>query len=132
MNAGVKTEGNPEEGSRSLMEGSSRKGEEDVAERTATFYLYHPCYVLQQALNLLFRCLGFEIGTNTTQHKSPLVNKTPSDSEEDHINPENTVTNDQKCSEEVSTSAEEAADHREHSPTTQNFVSFSLCSNLKP
>ncbi|RDX58078.1 hypothetical protein CR513_62631, partial [Mucuna pruriens] len=41
------------------MEGSSSH----EGERTATFYVYHPCYFLEQALGALLRCLGIESGT---------------------------------------------------------------------
>ncbi|KAK7357137.1 hypothetical protein VNO80_16420 [Phaseolus coccineus] len=33
-------------------------------ERTATFYVYHPCRFLQEALRTLLRCLGIESGTS--------------------------------------------------------------------
>ncbi|KAL2324694.1 hypothetical protein Fmac_023752 [Flemingia macrophylla] len=29
-------------------------------ERSASFYVYHPCYFLEEALRALFRCLGIE------------------------------------------------------------------------
>jgi len=45
------------------MEGSSPWHEE---ERTATFYVYHPCYFLQEALRSLLRCLGIESETSTS------------------------------------------------------------------
>ncbi|XP_061351303.1 uncharacterized protein LOC133296354 [Gastrolobium bilobum] len=92
------------------MEESSTEEEEKVAERTATFYLYHPCYFLEEALRTLFKCLGFEIGSSMV--------KPISDSEEDPITPENTSSNDQNCSQEVPTITEETA-HQE--PTTQSF-----------
>ncbi|ESW15610.1 hypothetical protein PHAVU_007G086700 [Phaseolus vulgaris] len=43
------------------MEESSPWHEE---ERTATFYVYHPCHFLQEALRTLLRCLGIESGTS--------------------------------------------------------------------
>ncbi|XP_028183855.1 uncharacterized protein LOC114370661 isoform X2 [Glycine soja] len=48
------------------MEGSSPSIEE---ERTATFYVYHPCYFLQQALRALLKCVDDPI-TNSPTHKS--------------------------------------------------------------
>ncbi|KAK7391178.1 hypothetical protein VNO78_19590 [Psophocarpus tetragonolobus] len=53
------------------MEGSSSSHEE---ERTATFYVYHPCYFLQQALRALLKCLGIE--SQEKEEKTSLL-KTP-------------------------------------------------------
>ncbi|CAJ1976855.1 unnamed protein product [Sphenostylis stenocarpa] len=44
------------------MEGSSSPSHEE--ERRATFYAYHPCYFLQEALRALLRCLGIESGSS--------------------------------------------------------------------
>lgn len=43
------------------MEGLSAAKEE---ERTVTFYAYHPCYFLEEALRALLRCLGVESSTS--------------------------------------------------------------------
>ncbi|KAL5195374.1 Laccase-15 [Glycine soja] len=45
------------------MEGSSASSHEE--ERTATFYVYHPCYFLQQAFRALLRCLAATYPTKT-------------------------------------------------------------------
>ena len=68
------------EGKDRRMEGSSPSIEE---ERTASFYVYHPCYFLQQALRALLKCVGIDESENTMcsqankQEKSSLP-QTPS------------------------------------------------------
>lgn len=68
------------EGKDRRMEGSSPSIEE---ERTATFYVYRPCYFLQQALRALLKCVGIDESENTMcsqankQEKSSLP-QTPS------------------------------------------------------
>lgn len=62
------------------MEGSSPSIEE---ERTATFYVYHPCYFLQQAFRALLRCLGIEseatMCSKAEEEKSSLSQTTAAD-----------------------------------------------------
>ena len=68
------------EGKDRRMEGSSPSIEE---ERTATFYVYHPCYFLQQAFRALLRCLGIEseatMCSKAEEEKSSLSQTTAAD-----------------------------------------------------
>ncbi|KAG4908031.1 hypothetical protein AAZX31_20G160100 [Glycine max] len=63
------------------MEGSSASSHEE--ERTATFYVYHPCYFLQQAFRALLRCLGIEseatMCSKAEEEKSSLSQTTAAD-----------------------------------------------------
>lgn len=88
------------------MEGSSTNEEVKITERTLTFYLYHPCFLLEEVVGALFKCLGFEIGTKTK--------------EDDPIPEEITPTNEHESSQSSSEQQQEC------SITTQRFVSFSL------
>ncbi|BAT94379.1 hypothetical protein LR48_Vigan02g196600 [Vigna angularis] len=49
---------------------------EEEEERTATFYVYHPCYFLQQALRAFFKCLGIERTLSPQTHAAadPTIN----------------------------------------------------------
>ncbi|MED6178411.1 hypothetical protein PIB30_107279 [Stylosanthes scabra] len=54
------------------MSSSSMKREESDERRittTTTAALYNPCYLLEEALNALLKCLGFETATTTAENK---------------------------------------------------------------
>ncbi|KAK7315410.1 hypothetical protein VNO77_33956 [Canavalia gladiata] len=95
------------------MEETSPNKEEEVPQRKATFYFYHPCYFLEEALKPLFKCLGFE--SNTKEHNSSMV-KLSSDSEEEENNASN---NSHKIYQQVPSNEEESS-HQECS-TSQSF-----------
>lgn len=83
--------------------------EEEVPERNATFYLYHPCHFL-----------GLEIGTNKREHKSSVVEPSSSDSEEYPITPENIASNkDKKSCLEVLICEEQSA--KQECSTSQGY-----------
>lgn len=102
-----------------MEEPSSTKeeGMEVFTERTATFYLHHPCCFLVEALGCLLKCLGFEIGTSSRRKHGNCVDKTsPADSEEVPLITGNTACNCHKSC------AEDSSD-QEDSTSTQSFVS---------
>ncbi|WVY98259.1 hypothetical protein V8G54_030410 [Vigna mungo] len=49
---------------------------EEEEERTPTFYVYHPCYFLHQALRAFFKCLGIERTSSPQTHAAadPTIN----------------------------------------------------------
>lgn len=109
------------------MEGTTSTTNEEVEvnnERSVTFYIYHPCFLLQQVFGTLFKCLGFEIGTNKNEHHEE---KTPL--EDLLISEENTPSNEHQSSQNIVTSEEQ--NERSTTTTTQSFVSFSLFSIWK-
>lgn len=85
---------------------------EVTSERTPTFYLYHPCSLVQKFLGTFFKCLGFEIETNKKEHEL----KSHSDhTEEDLGTEENKTRNEHESSQNECSTC-----------TTHSFVSFSL------
>jgi len=100
------------EESRKTMEEISPNEEAGVTnERSATFYLYHPCSLLQKFLGTFFKCLGFEIETNEKEHDEVEAH---SDAEEDlGSNDDGKVL---ACEEQKECSTSDG----------QSFVSFSL------
>ncbi|KAK7270394.1 hypothetical protein RIF29_23494 [Crotalaria pallida] len=61
--------------------------EEEVAERTLTFYLWHPCFFLKKALTAFLRCLGVDKRKGSMkkkEEKSSLLNQA-SDTDLNHV-----------------------------------------------
>ncbi|TKY51489.1 hypothetical protein E2542_SST23005 [Spatholobus suberectus] len=56
------------------MEGSSSLHEE---ERTGTFFVYHPCYFLEEALRALLGCLGVESESSQAKEEKSALPQTP-------------------------------------------------------
>ncbi|CAK8532793.1 unnamed protein product [Lathyrus sativus] len=88
------------------MEGTSRNEEEaeevTTNEKITTFYLYHPCSLLQKFLGTFFKCFGFEIETNQKEHE---VKSHSDHTEEDLGSEENKARNEHESSQnECSTS----------------------------
>ncbi|KAL5080790.1 hypothetical protein RYX36_009211 [Vicia faba] len=89
-------------------------------ERTTTFYLYHPCSLLQKFLGTFFKCLGFEIETNKKEHEL----KNPSDHTEEDLGTEvNKSRNEHESSHNVLTCAEQ---EECSTSTTQSFIMRTL------
>lgn len=95
------------------MNRSSMKEEDKVGHerRTATFYLWHPCYFLKEALRAFLGCLGVDTaGTRESsmkkEEKSPLLkHDSDADPQDDHIRtPENTASNSQNSYQEAADS----------------------------
>lgn len=104
--------GHKEESRRTMEEISPNQEEEVTNERSATFYLYHPCSLLQKFLGTFFKCLGFEIEANKKEHDEVEAH---SDAEEDlGSNDDGKVL---ACAEQKEYSMSDG----------QSFVSISLC-----
>ncbi|CAL5185396.1 unnamed protein product [Lathyrus oleraceus] len=100
------------------MEGTPKNEEaEEVItnEKITTFYLYHPCSLLQKFLATFFKCFAFEIETNKKEHE---VESHSDHTEEDLGTEESKERNEHESSQNVVTCAEQ----KECSTsTTQSF-----------
>jgi hypothetical protein len=111
--------GHKEQSTRTMEETSTNEEVEITNEKNTTFYLYHPCSLLQKFLGTLFKCLGFEIETNKKEHDEV---KSTSNTKED-VRSDDNITSEHETSQKVLTCAEQ----KECSTsTTSSFVSFSL------
>ncbi|XP_045814089.1 uncharacterized protein LOC123907753 [Trifolium pratense] len=108
--------GNKDQSRRTMEETSTNEEVEATNEKNTTFYLYHPCSLLQKFLGTLFKCLGFEIETNKKEHDEV---KSPSDTEEDVRTDDNT-TSEHESSQKVLACAEQ----KECSSSTTSSFQF--------
>ncbi|KAK2366679.1 hypothetical protein P8452_55176 [Trifolium repens] len=99
------------------MEETSTNEEVEITnEKNTTFYLYHPCSLLQKFLGTLFKCLGFEIETNKKEHDEV---KSTSNTEED-VRSDDNITSEHESCQKVLTCAEQ----KECSTSTTSSFQF--------